>query len=89
MKFFLIGCVLISVFCDVFSEINYYWRDYAGYIPKDAVAGGTDVNGHNIYIGRAYLANKGFIPCQINPQVKEIFAPYGGAQQGSEYNEVL
>lgn len=34
---------------------DYYWRDYNGTIPNDAIEGGTDENGDVTYIGQTFF----------------------------------
>lgn len=41
-----------------YKNTDYYWRDYVGVIPKDAVEGGTDKNGNATYIGQVYIRDK-------------------------------
>nr|XP_015837640.1 PREDICTED: uncharacterized protein LOC107398348 isoform X2 [Tribolium castaneum] len=57
---------------------NYYWRQYTGDVPEDAVVGGEDINSKNIYIGQAYVKNGGLIVCQIFPGIKQVYVPFGG-----------
>ncbi|RZC34221.1 CKS, FR47, and/or Acetyltransf 1 domain containing protein [Asbolus verrucosus] len=63
-----------------FAYINqgYYWRDYTGSIPADAVVGGKDINSRDIYIGQAYDRSMGLIAVQINPGEKEVAIPLNG-----------
>ncbi|KAK4874549.1 hypothetical protein RN001_013909 [Aquatica leii] len=42
----------------VFVEAGYYWRDYDGIVPKDAIVGGEDSNGDPIYIGQILYIDK-------------------------------
>ncbi|KAK4877868.1 hypothetical protein RN001_010374 [Aquatica leii] len=39
------------------KTFDYYWRDYFGNIPYDAVQGGIDKNGNPSYIGQVYSKN--------------------------------
>jgi hypothetical protein len=66
------------------STADYYWREYTGVIPRDAIAGGANINGEQIYIGQAYVKNSGFIPAQINAGVKEVYVPISGVQKIDE-----
>jgi hypothetical protein len=70
------------------TDANYYWREYTGKIPPDAVVGGADINGENVYIGQAYVKNSGLIPAQINAGVKEVYAPIKGAQKVDRHIKV-
>jgi hypothetical protein len=66
------------------NTADYYWREYTGIIPRDAIAGGANINGEQIYIGQAYVKNSGFIPAQINGGVKEVYVPISGVQKIDE-----
>lgn len=44
------------------TEIDYYWRNYNGGIPSDAVQAGLDKSGKPIYIGQGFFLNTGLIP---------------------------
>ncbi|RZC34222.1 DnaJ and/or DUF3421 domain containing protein [Asbolus verrucosus] len=71
-------------------EENYYWRDYTGSVPEDAVVGGKNVNGKNVYIGQAYDRNVGLIPVQINAGVKEVIIPiFGKIKRTDKYTKIL
>jgi hypothetical protein len=56
---------------------DYYWRDYTGEIPHDAILGGYDVNKKPTYIGQAFLADVGIIPGTIYPGQVGIRLPFG------------
>jgi hypothetical protein len=71
------------------TDANYYWREYAGNIPPDALVGGADINGENVYMGQAYVKNSGLIPVQIKAGVKEVYAPMKGAQKVDRYIKIL
>ncbi|XP_044262490.1 uncharacterized protein LOC123009958 [Tribolium madens] len=60
---------------------DYYWRQYTGEVPKDAVVGGQDINHKDIYIGQAYVKNEGLIVAQIFPDRKEVYAPIKGIKK--------
>ena len=59
-------------------ECDYYWRDYDGEIPEDAVVAGHDENGKRVYVGQGYVRNKGMIVVQINSRKKDVYAEMGG-----------
>jgi hypothetical protein len=63
---------------------DYYWRDYNGIIPRDAVKGGANINGEHVYIGQVYVKNAGLIPAQINAGVQEVSVPTNGVQKLAE-----
>ncbi|XP_018562464.1 uncharacterized protein LOC108904403 [Anoplophora glabripennis] len=49
------------------STQGYYWRDYTGMIPEDAVEGGHDKNNIPTYIGQVYVHNFGISTVTIYP----------------------
>jgi hypothetical protein len=70
------------------TDLDYYWREYTGEIPKDAIVGGRDANGRSIYIGQAYVKNEGIVAVQITPGVRRVFAPMKGVKQINRYVKV-
>ncbi|RZC33802.1 uncharacterized protein BDFB_010403 [Asbolus verrucosus] len=86
-------------FCVVFSLLiiaqvcalqeDYFWREYTGSIPEDAVVGGNDINGNDVYIGQAYVKNEGLVVVQIYPGVKEVYAPMKGIKKVDAYIKIL
>lgn len=52
------------------SYPDYYWRDYVGTIPLDAVAGGTDKAGKTTYIGQIFNKKFELLPATIYPGCK-------------------
>ncbi|XP_044263432.1 uncharacterized protein LOC123010533 [Tribolium madens] len=60
---------------------DYYWRQYTGEVPKDAVVGGQDINHKDVYIGQAYVKNEGLFVVQIFADRKEIYAPIKGMKK--------
>lgn len=75
-------CLFLEHFYD------YFWREYNGEIPNDAIIGGISSNGDNIYIGQAYVHNYGLIPGQIRPKIDEIVAIEYGIHRTTKYNKV-
>ncbi|KAK5646301.1 hypothetical protein RI129_004765 [Pyrocoelia pectoralis] len=47
-------------------SLGYYWRDYVGEIPYDAVPGGKDKSGLPTFIGQAYIKGFELLPATIN-----------------------
>ncbi|RZC39954.1 DUF3421 domain containing protein, partial [Asbolus verrucosus] len=45
----------------------HYWRDYNGVIPEDALPGGQNRDGDNIYIGQVYVHGLGLCIAPILP----------------------
>jgi hypothetical protein len=70
------------------TDLGYYWREYTGEVPEDAIVGGKDSNGKNIYIGQAYIRNEGLLVVQITPGVRQVFAPSHGVKKTDKYVKV-
>jgi hypothetical protein len=87
LHLFLLLLVPLTSCLDINSHY-YYWREYTGIIPRDAVAGGANINNKQVYIGQAYVRNHGLIPGQINDGVKEIWVPINGVQKIDRYIKV-
>ncbi|XP_063904869.1 uncharacterized protein LOC135123936 [Zophobas morio] len=62
------------------SKKDYYWRDYDGHIPEDALPGGRDRDYKNIYIGQAYIKDEGIAIVQIDPDRSEVYGEMQGTQ---------
>ncbi|XP_044271138.1 uncharacterized protein LOC123015468 [Tribolium madens] len=58
--------------------VDYYWRDYTGVVPPDAIIGGNDINGRPTYIGQGFYSKAGLLPGTIYPGKSEIKLPYNG-----------
>lgn len=93
--------ILFSLLCIVCAEERsnaccvptddvegYYWRDYKGEIPRDALAAGLDKEGNELYVGqvlyRGYL-----IPGRINGTDKKIYFIYDTEQSVTVYIKIL
>ncbi|KAF5287607.1 hypothetical protein FQA39_LY15810 [Lamprigera yunnana] len=50
---------------------GYYWRDYYGKIPSDAVQGGLDKQGNPTYIGQVYIKGFELLPATIYKESKK------------------
>ncbi|KAJ8961143.1 hypothetical protein NQ318_008823 [Aromia moschata] len=68
---------------------DYYWREYTGAIPVDAVSGGYDVNGRTTYIGQAYIKQWGIFPVTIYPGKKSVLAPIRGICEIDNHIKVM
>ncbi|KAJ3648004.1 hypothetical protein Zmor_019841 [Zophobas morio] len=81
---------LVSLTVDKVSGVkeDYYWRDYDGTIPDDAVVGGQSF-GHDIFIGQAYIRDEGVFPVTINPGVIEVAVPIKGVKRTDKYVKIL
>jgi hypothetical protein len=90
MYHFVLSLVVIFFFSSQVSCIqqNYYWREYTGSIPKDAIPAGKDINGQNIYVGQAYVKNEGLIVAPIYQGEKEVTAAIKGVKKIERYIKV-
>ncbi|KAH0820345.1 hypothetical protein GEV33_002446 [Tenebrio molitor] len=85
-------CVAIFVLfsCQIsYSVRDYYWREYTGEIPIDAIVGGKDANGKGIYIGQAYVHYEGLVVVQITPGVRRVSATMHGIKHIDKYVKIL
>ncbi|KAF2895267.1 hypothetical protein ILUMI_10905 [Ignelater luminosus] len=57
---------------------DYYWREYTGVIPSDAIPGGTDRSAKRTYIGQMYSKSFGLLPATIYPGSTSAIASGGG-----------
>lgn len=59
----------------------YYWVDTVarGGIPSTALHGGVDIDGHQIYVGRAYHDGD-WIPAKVIPGKQVAYVAYGGEE---------
>ncbi|KAG5868476.1 hypothetical protein JTB14_013079 [Gonioctena quinquepunctata] len=71
------------------AEVIYYWRDYTGRIPSDAVPGGYDLNHETTYIGQVIVEDVGILPGIIYPGVKEMLIPEHGVKKVDYYIKIF
>lgn len=65
------------------------WNPAAGgEIPADAFEGGQDINGENLYIGRA-RHEEALIPGKLVPSHNVVYVPWSGAEHAKNEYEVL
>ncbi|XP_063923018.1 uncharacterized protein LOC135137321 [Zophobas morio] len=64
---------------DEVPPIDYYWRDYLGIVPRDAVPGGHDVTNRTTYIGQGFYSKAGLLTGTIYPGISGIKLPYSGS----------
>ncbi|KAF5297400.1 hypothetical protein FQR65_LT01331 [Abscondita terminalis] len=57
---------------------GYYWRDFDGTIPDDALPGGIDSTNKPIYIGQVFATY--LIPAKIYSNDKQAYYEYGGKE---------
>ncbi|XP_044262834.1 uncharacterized protein LOC123010199 [Tribolium madens] len=68
----------------------YYWVDtftYGG-VPSTALWGGEDIDGHQIYVGRAYFKSD-WIPAKVIPGRSKAYVAYGGKEYTVDRFQVL
>ncbi|XP_018562442.1 uncharacterized protein LOC108904397 [Anoplophora glabripennis] len=68
---------------------DYYWRDYTGEIPGDAIEGGRDVNNKVTYIGQVFVKNHGLIPVTIYPGKTSVAAAIHGVHNFNNHIKIL
>ncbi|RZB40658.1 uncharacterized protein BDFB_011470, partial [Asbolus verrucosus] len=59
----------------------YYWRDYHGTLPNDAVLAGIDSQGQPVYIGLVYIRGFELLPA--------TFYPVQGIARTTAYSSIL
>jgi hypothetical protein len=68
----------------IFVLLDYYWRDYTGEIPDDAVPGGYDRNLESTYIGQLFVINHGLLTTRIYKGQKSVMASRCGIHTSCE-----
>ncbi|RZC41471.1 uncharacterized protein BDFB_004876 [Asbolus verrucosus] len=76
-----------NVTLENFSE--YYWRDYYGKIPEDALPAGKDFNGNDTYVGQVYIHEYGLFVAQIFPGQKVVDVPCYGIKKAKSDIKIL
>ncbi|KAF5299416.1 hypothetical protein FQA39_LY11562 [Lamprigera yunnana] len=71
---FFFSLCLLEGGCFLYEE--YYWQDFQGVIPKNALAGGKDINGKPIYIGQVLYASK-LLPAKIYGNDNKAYYTWG------------
>ncbi|XP_023024558.2 uncharacterized protein [Leptinotarsa decemlineata] len=68
----------------------YYWVDTVAYgrIPSTALPGGVDVDGEEIFVGRAFHEGD-WLPAKVIPGKRIAYVCYNGAEVGVERFQVL
>ncbi|XP_023311629.1 natterin-4-like [Anoplophora glabripennis] len=68
----------------------YYWVDTVarGGIPTTALHGGVDIDGHQIYVGRAFHDGD-WIPAKVIPGKHVAYVAYNGEEIGVDNFQVL
>ncbi|XP_063918553.1 uncharacterized protein LOC135133930 [Zophobas morio] len=69
--------------------LDYYWRDYNGTIPHDALVAGQDGQHRNVFIGQAYIRNLGLIVIHITPGEREFYVAVRGVHKVHNHIRIL
>ncbi|XP_018562465.1 uncharacterized protein LOC108904404 [Anoplophora glabripennis] len=69
--------------------VDYYWREYTGSIPRDAVEGGRGPNNCLTYIGQVSVREHGIIPVTIYPGNTSVVAAVYGVHHVNLYIKIL
>ncbi|KAL1505518.1 hypothetical protein ABEB36_005066 [Hypothenemus hampei] len=69
---------------------TYYWVDtYArGFVPTTALLGGHDIDGANIYVGRAFHEGD-WLPAKVIPDKQVAYVAYNGSEHAKDHFQVL
>lgn len=60
---------------------NYFWRNYDGRIPADAVLGGQTNESRITYIGHGFVGKYGIVPGMIYSGVETMDVPIYGVER--------
>ncbi|KAG5894094.1 hypothetical protein JTB14_003950 [Gonioctena quinquepunctata] len=68
----------------------YHWVDTYAYggVPSTALRGGVDIDGHTIYVGRAYHEGD-WIPAKVIPGKNVAYVSYNGLEHAKDRFQVL
>ncbi|VEN44524.1 unnamed protein product [Callosobruchus maculatus] len=68
----------------------YYWVDTVarGSVPRTALQGGVDIDGHTIYVGRAFHAGD-WMPAKVIPGKNVAYVAYNGEEIAVDRFQVL
>ncbi|KAJ8979375.1 hypothetical protein NQ317_003074 [Molorchus minor] len=68
----------------------YYWVDSSARapVPSTALRGGVDIDGSQIYVGRAFHEGD-WIPAKVIPSKDVAYVPYGGQEHAKDRFQVL
>ncbi|XP_063915498.1 uncharacterized protein LOC135131617 [Zophobas morio] len=81
---------VFSLLTTLYSEkIDYYWRDYEGEIPDDALPAGSDRNHKATYVGQVYIAEHGLLPTRIYEGKQSVTASKNGIHTSDVFVKIL
>lgn len=69
--------------------LDYYWRDFTGEIPDDAVHGGYDRNNKTIYVVQVYIPSQGILPTGLYTGEKSVTTARQGVFTTEKFIKVL
>jgi hypothetical protein len=82
--------VIFSLVPPLYSKkFDYYWRDYYGEIPDDAIPGGSDRNYKPTYIGQVYVPNRQIQTVRIYPGKESVTASANGIFTLTSFIKIL
>ena len=87
-KLLLATTLFLSYICCTCGYRYFYWREYTGTIPSDAIVAGRDISGKDLYIGQAYVKNGGWQVVPIYQGIKEAIAVLNGPKKTDKYIKV-
>lgn len=64
----------------------FYWRDYTGVIPEDALPAGIDVNGHSVYIGQVSARPRQTEPAKIYINDRNAYYEFNNRERSMKEN---
>ncbi|XP_044253028.1 uncharacterized protein LOC123004000 [Tribolium madens] len=77
------------IFQGTTADDGYYWKEYTGDIPPDALPGGKDSNDEDLFIGQAYFHNDGLYVVQICPGTMTVSAGWWGVKKATNDIKIL
>ena len=80
--------LFLSYICCTCGYPYFYWREYTGTIPSDAIVAGQDISGKDLYIGQTYVKNGGWQVVPIYQGIKEAIAVLNGPKKTDKYIKV-
>ncbi|KAJ8950639.1 hypothetical protein NQ318_010838 [Aromia moschata] len=85
-----ISCLILSLFVGIQCCGDFYWREFEGVIPTDAISFGySDFVQKQLYIGQAYIHNYGLMIGKIYNGAKQITVPCYGTKTTNTAIKIL
>jgi hypothetical protein len=82
--------VIFSLVPPLYSnKFDYYWRDYNGEIPDDAIPAGSDRNDKPTYIGQVYVPNRQIQTVRIYQGKESVTASADGIFTLTSFIKIL